>query len=1168
VGPQRGLGLFAGVMAGGMALIAFLAATEIGPDCGRYGRETAMNTMALLATTIPAARQECSCHEDLWEGLWQVLGQLARCDKTHVASDNEYLRAAAIKALGTLAPPHHRESFVLAANLLADEHSEVRAAAVRAIEALQAHHAASSVRPPFRKDGQGGEGGVGSRVNEDLVAILMQHVLSADVNVRVCSLEALAVALPPGAYSDTGSAGPSASNPLPSQPAAHQAGSQARSTAGVSGTAGASSPQVSALSSAGKIKDRGLAMSADLFALVDLRMAEALKDPSPEVRQAAAHAVLCCASKNFGKTMEATVETLQTTDVSIPPSFASPALQPLLQQQEHEQEKVEQQQQEEATSGGALGEEHVNSGPVGVRKVRGSEERGERGGGEEDVHAGKLQGLHLAAGKVVQQLSSKVHSFAQFEKAVRASGVLVEFARVERPEIRLLLLESLEKKAAGQTAALGAALLQLLDLSPQIRVAAVNAVAAVAAVGSRGAIMAIGGLLTDPDRLVRASAGAALLVLSRLDDENTVALLLPQLEESSNSRASASVRNRAAVLLTSVTRAGNDTVRHALEKNLSNPNPHVRVTAIQGLVEMLAADKPDHKGTRLTLNEQLALLTRAHQAATGLVHLLSDPEWLVALCAARGILRLESHRLIQEIVSKGRVHAEHVSGPLKYKNSITQGLLALLERTSDEAELLHQVGLEVMDEILAKDDVEILEHLVKNLIHPHSRVRQTALAGIQTLANGSGLKPKLEALGVHASGKGSGKLKGSKHLPPSDEPDAKEIRYEAVVTACSNFINELTVQTRACAALEMEAVAVQVALQRPGADKEALSSQLRLLRDKIDDLQLSEEERGALAGSLQAVMGCLRSVVPAANESATACVVACLEDESYDVRMCALNNLRAVAGEGNVYAMAQLVQRLTKPYTHVRWAAAEGLIVVGGKGHRQLLSWILMTMDGKDILDPFVRFSCIGAATGVLLPEDFASVVIALGSDQDKQGLEVLLAEKAELQAAFDAEEAARKSATKALAARRQEAIRLRDAISRGKADLESEAWVDAQPFWEVINRREFVDQCRQQLNVLQEYFAGTTGPAWDNLQAHIEKLKSLAVKCLVWRVQLEKRRGIIPALLAKHIKGLEPYAGEMSMGVSAALQKKSAGMGKAKTKITDKLTAFKKEQFKEGTKE
>jgi hypothetical protein len=101
-----------------------------------------------------------------------------------------------------------------------------------------------------------------------------------------------------------------------------------------------------------------------------------------------------------------------------------------------------------------------------------------------------------------------------------------------------------------------------------------------------------------------------------------------------------------------------------------------------------------------------------------------------------------------------------------------------------------------------------------------------------------------------------------------------------------------------------------------------------------------------------------------------------------------------------------------------------------------------------------------------------------------------------------------------------------------------------------------------------QGTLGGTTGPAWDNLQAHIEKLKGLAVKCLVLRVSLEKRRGLISALLAKHIKGLEPYAGEMSMGVSAALQKKSAGMGKAKNKITDRLTAFKKEQFKEGTQE
>ena len=53
----------------------------------------------------------------------------------------------------------------------------------------------------------------------------------------------------------------------------------------------------------------------------------------------------------------------------------------------------------------------------------------------------------------------------------------------------------------------------------------------------------------------------------------------------------------------------------------------------------------------------------------------------------------------------------------------------------------------------------------------------------------------------------------------------------------------------------------------------------------------------------------------------------------------------------------------------------------------------------------------------------------------------------------------------------------------QGKADLGSEEWVDAQPFWEVINRREFVDQCQRQLNVIQQDLAGTSGPAWENLQ-------------------------------------------------------------------------------------
>ena len=52
----------------------------------------------------------------------------------------------------------------------------------------------------------------------------------------------------------------------------------------------------------------------------------------------------------------------------------------------------------------------------------------------------------------------------------------------------------------------------------------------------------------------------------------------------------------------------------------------------------------------------------------------------------------------------------------------------------------------------------------------------------------------------------------------------------------------------------------------------------------------------------------------------------------------------------------------------------------------------------------------------------------------------------------------------------------------------------------------------------------------------------------------MEKRRGIIPALLAKHMPGMEPYAGELSMGVAAGLRNKG-GFGKAKAMFSDKVT-------------
>jgi hypothetical protein len=60
----------------------------------------------------------------------------------------------------------------------------------------------------------------------------------------------------------------------------------------------------------------------------------------------------------------------------------------------------------------------------------------------------------------------------------------------------------------------------------------------------------------------------------------------------------------------------------------------------------------------------------------------------------------------------------------------------------------------------------------------------------------------------------------------------------------------------------------------------------------------------------------------------------------------------------------------------------------------------------------------------------------------------------------------------------------------------------------------------------------------------------------MVVRVFMEKRRGIISALLAKHLNGMEPYAGELSMGVAAGLRNKG-GFGKAKAMFGNRLKKF-----------
>ena len=256
--------------------------------------------------------------------------------------------------------------------------------------------------------------------------------------------------------------------------------------------------------------------------------------------------------------------------------------------------------------------------------------------------------------------------------------------------------------------------------------------------------------------------------------------------------------------------------------------------------------------------------SRGHKAALSLVPLLSDSDWHVSLAAARGILRLETNRLMAEIhTKKSRGVIVEISGSLPYKHTITQSLLAMIERTAEGADLLHLAVLEVLDQICAKDDVDLLKHLVKRLIHEDPKVRDTSLKAVQVVVNGQGLR--LPA-GVSAPDLNSASSDGKKLRAPMG-------KYDAVVEACASFIAELTAQQRECGTLQNQALDVEIALQKSGADKVALKAELERLQEKIASLKLPEEEAVILAGRLQTVMDCMCSVVPQGNEAAINCVV-------------------------------------------------------------------------------------------------------------------------------------------------------------------------------------------------------------------------------------------------------------------------------------------------------
>ena len=108
-------------------LVRLLAAAAAEQDVW-YAREAALDCLSALARKLQL-RNYFSLQGVLWEKAWLVLTATAACD-------NEFLRAAALRALGECSPASEARALPLVAHLVGDGHQLVRDAALLAMSAL------------------------------------------------------------------------------------------------------------------------------------------------------------------------------------------------------------------------------------------------------------------------------------------------------------------------------------------------------------------------------------------------------------------------------------------------------------------------------------------------------------------------------------------------------------------------------------------------------------------------------------------------------------------------------------------------------------------------------------------------------------------------------------------------------------------------------------------------------------------------------------------------------------------------------------------------------------------------------------------------------------------------------------------------------------------------
>jgi len=318
--------------------------------------------------------------------------------------------------------------------------------------------------------------------------------------------------------------------------------------------------------------------------------------------------------------------------------------------------------------------------------------------------------------------------------------------------------------------------------------------------------------------------------------------------------------------------------------------------------------------------------------------------------------------------------------------------------------------------------------------------------------------------------------------------------------------------------------------------------------DIADNEEISMEVRTkTLSSKLECILECLHYVVPHGSETAIDCVVACLQQQNYDVRSAAMRSLQKLLDNNPSQVVPMALPLLVHQDSHCRWVAKETLLLFCPRGDRKVMAEVLKIMNHKDT---FVRHAASVAFVSILLPKDLEAVVRAVGDLQSKKELERLLKQMSSLQS----------SRSEAVLGSDMDSffneLTLQDhRLHHLENTLSNEDWIRSSSNLDVRKHEKLLNRTRKEVENLWEELKSQGIEKSSIIQTRL-KIKRLALTCLVAKIAPDGNRRSFFTSLCRELDGMSTLVEDINLSF-AVPWKSASNISKAKAIFDNRLSTW-----------